>query len=116
MGGGCIATSALALPPHPRHGVTAVPLPAQRPQDICYVSARGSSAAAVPRRNHVNDHRIRAGKICCPCSALPRAKTRTRLPPTLGRWRKPPRIPPPCRRKAGSSGMEMAVKLILRRR
>lgn len=32
-GGGCIATSAPALPAHPRHGVTTAPPPAQRPRD-----------------------------------------------------------------------------------
>lgn len=61
---------------------------------ICYVFARGLSAAAGPCRDHVNDPRIRAGKICCPSSALLPAKTRTRLPRRLGRWRKPPHVPP----------------------
>lgn len=61
---------------------------------ICYVFAQGSSAAASPRCNHVNDPRIRAGKIRCPCSALLRAKTRAWLPRMLGQWRKPPHPPP----------------------
>lgn len=67
--------------PHCRHSACGT---------ICYVFAQGSSAAA---SDHVNDPRIRAGKIRCPRSALPRAKTRAQLPRTLGRWRKPPRIP-----------------------
>ena len=77
----------------PRHGVTTAPLPHSARRTISYVFARGSSAAASPRRNHVNDPRIRAGKIRCPRSALPHAKTHAQLPRTLGRWRKPPRIP-----------------------
>lgn len=62
--------------PHGRHST---------PGTICYVSARGPSATASPLRNPVNDPWIRAGKIHCPCSPLPRAKTRTQPPRRLGR-------------------------------
>lgn len=108
-GGGLMSPPAPALPFQPQP-------PARRrhstPGTFCYVFARGPSATASPLRNPVNDPWIRAGKIHRPRSAPLRARTRTRR---LGRWRKPPPAFP-RRRKVGSAGMEMAVKLILRGR